>query len=157
MLLQRKGLLSWLGVFRRHPGFERPREQRGTVPECATRRAMQRSPSADRLRLLIFLRSRAAVQLRQRGVSGARNGRNLGLAAAWAAWEKPQVRRAGPALLADNRVEPSRTCENKWCPEKGVREDPLVSSPAFVRKGAVPSRSGWFSKPWSNMRPIIFV
>jgi hypothetical protein len=38
MLLQRKGLLSWLWVFRRHPGFERPREQRGTVPECATRR-----------------------------------------------------------------------------------------------------------------------
>jgi hypothetical protein len=38
MLLQRKGLLSWLGVFRRHPGFQRPREQQRTVPECATRR-----------------------------------------------------------------------------------------------------------------------
>jgi hypothetical protein len=38
MLLQRKGLLSWLSVFQRHPGFQRPHEQRGTVPECATRR-----------------------------------------------------------------------------------------------------------------------
>ena len=38
MLLKRNGLTYLLGVFRRHPGFERPREQQRTVPECATRR-----------------------------------------------------------------------------------------------------------------------
>jgi hypothetical protein len=38
MLLQTKGLPYLLWVFRRHPGFKRPHEQRRTVPECATRR-----------------------------------------------------------------------------------------------------------------------
>jgi hypothetical protein len=38
MLLQRKGLLSWLGVFRWHPRVQRPREQPRTVAECASRR-----------------------------------------------------------------------------------------------------------------------
>ena len=36
MLLQRKGLLSWLAVFRWHPGFQRPREPQRTVAECPT-------------------------------------------------------------------------------------------------------------------------
>ena len=43
MLLQRKGLLFWLGVFQWHSGFERPREQQRPVPECATHQQNHKS------------------------------------------------------------------------------------------------------------------